>query len=779
METLVKKERNSIYYKKQRITFLTDSLVRIEYSPKAEFIDEKTQMVINRDFDLVDISIIEKNGYLELYSSSLLVETNGLEFTNIGLKISLVQSEDLYYNSYRYGDEIDNLKGTARTLDEADGRIELEDGLLSKRGFSLIDDSSSMLFIDEFYSPRDKTHKDIYFFGYNHRYLQCLKDFYKLCGKQPMIPRYALGNWWSRYYKYTTKSYIDLLNRFEKEGIPFSVAVIDMDWHLVDIDKKYGSGWTGYTWNKELFPNPKAFLDELHKRSLKVTLNDHPADGVRAFEDNYNQIAKSLNVNNGQNVLFDASNPNYLKSLQTFILEPLENEGVDFWWIDWQQGNASRIEGLDPLWILNYTRFIANKKDNKRPLIFSRYGGVGSHRYPIGFSGDTHITWESLAFQPEFSASASNIGYGWWSHDIGGHMQGYKDNELMARWTQFGVFSPIMRLHSSNEMFNGKEPWRYNAETHKVMNYFLKLRHQLIPYLYTMNYIAHEQDIPLIRPMYYFNSEDEGAYINKNQYYFGSSMIVSPIVSKLIKNLLMSEVDIWLPKGKYYDFFTNRRYKGERNIKMYRPLSSIPVMVNEGSIIPLTENKNALHNPSSIYLKCYMGANGSFTLYEDDNISEKYKIGDNVFTEFINDFDNKEFKIGQSIGNLSLIPNLRDYKIEFIGIEDTDINVYNDNLEIDYIKTYDEINKIITIELNNVNVSSMTKIVFEKNKLVSISKRETYIEIIDRLEIEMRKKDKIFNILQSKDNSEIISNLISLDLDKALLNSLLEIILSE
>ncbi len=778
MEKNVKQVNNSIYYKNQRITFLTNSLVRIEYSPSNDFIDEQTQMVINRDFELVEVSLIEKDGYLEIYSPKLLVETNGEAFSKVGLKITLRETQFIYKNIYYYGDEINTLKGTARTLDEADGEIELEDGILSKMGFSLIDDSSSMLYVDNFFKPRDKSHKDIYFFGYNHRFLECLSDYYKLTGKQPMIPRFALGNWWSRYYKYTTQSYLELMDRFKNEDIPFSVAVIDMDWHLVDIDKKYGSGWTGYTWNKELFPDPKAFIEELHNRALTVTLNDHPADGVRAYEENYEKIAKKMGVCDNKPVLFDASSKKYIDSLQTIILEPLENDGVDFWWIDWQQGNTSRIEGLDPLWILNFFRFEANKKDNKRPLIFSRYGGPGSHRYPIGFSGDTVISWKSLAFQPKFTACASNIGYGWWSHDIGGHMWGVKDNELMTRWTQFGVFSPIMRLHSSNEIFNGKEPWRFSELTYKIMKNFLRLRDRMIPYLYTMNHIAFNEDVPLIRPMYYYHSEVEDAYNNENQYYFGSSMIVAPIVSKSIDKLLMSKTQVWLPQGFYYDFFTNRRYKGKRNIKMYRSLDTIPVLIKEGDIIPLSNEINHKENPSSLILKVYMGDNGKFTLYEDDNVSENYKSNKNVITNYINNYQNKEFIIENSRGDLSLIPNTRDYEIEFIGIKDTIVKAYIDDMRIDIEKLYDDRNKILKLKLSQITCDSRVKIVFEDNQLADIEKIDSYIEILERSEIEIILKGRILEILRETDCNLVISNLISLNLNPHLYNALLEIILA-
>ena len=147
---------------------------------------------------------------------------------------------------------------------------------------------------------------------------------------------------------------------------------------------------------------------------------------------------------------FDPADPAFLEAYLEVLHHPLEAEGVDFWWLDWQQGGVTRIPGLDPLWLLNHFHFLdSGRATAGAPLTFSRYAGVGSHRYPIGFSGDTVITWASLDFQPYFTATASNVGYGWWSHDIGGHFFGGKDDELTVRWTQLGVFSPIMRLHSS------------------------------------------------------------------------------------------------------------------------------------------------------------------------------------------------------------------------------------------------------------------------------------------------------------------------------------------
>lgn len=478
---------------KYRFTVLTEEMIRLEYCEDGQFEDRATQCVIDRKFKVPEYQVIENEESLEIITDKIHLVYNKQKFTDYGLSVQVRGNISVYHSIWHFGEEATDLRGTARTLDEADGAIELEHGIISRFGYGILDDSRSLVITEDgWVEPRKEDCIDIYFLGYGHEYEHCLKDYYHLTGKTPLLPRYALGNWWSRFYRYNDQEYKALMTRFEKEEIPFSVSVIDMDWHLVDIDPKYGSGWTGYTWNKELFPDPKEFMTWLHDHGLKVTLNVHPAGGVQAHEEKYKEMAEAMGRDweKEEPVNFDVTDQKFLKAYFEYLHHPNEEEGVDFWWLDWQQGGLSKIPGLDPLWMLNHYHYLDSGRRGKRRLTFSRYAGMGSHRYPVGFSGDTIISWESLAFQPYFTANASNVGYGWWSHDIGGHMKGYRDEELSTRWIQFGVFSPIMRLHSSNSAFTGKEPWNYNAVSENIMKRYLKLRHEMIPYLYTMNYHA-------------------------------------------------------------------------------------------------------------------------------------------------------------------------------------------------------------------------------------------------------------------------------------------------
>src|SRR5687768_4508101 len=362
-------------------------------------------------------------------------------------------------------------------------------------------------------------------------------------------------------------------------------------------------------------------MAELHRRGLAVSLNVHPADGVRAHEDAYPRVAERMGIDPATRlpVNFDPADPGFLEAYLEELHHPLEEQGVDFWWLDWQQGEVTKLPGLDPLWLLNHFHFLDSARRGRRPLTFSRYAGIGSHRYPIGFSGDTHITWESLEFQPFFTATASNAGYGWWSHDIGGHFKGTKDDELATRWVQLGTFSPVNRLHSGLNPFNTKEPWRFGAQARRVMSDFLRLRHQLLPYLATMNVRAHEGR-PLVEPMYYEHPDEGDAYQVPNQYMFGTDLLVAPITAPADPVPGLGRVTAWLPEGEWVDVFTGLRYRGGRLLRLHRDLATIPVLARPGTVLPLVPADDVLGGvepPRRVEVRVVSGADGEFTLVED------------------------------------------------------------------------------------------------------------------------------------------------------------------
>ncbi|OFK57024.1 hypothetical protein HMPREF2811_06815 [Globicatella sp. HMSC072A10] len=771
---------------KFRFTILTSKLIRLEYSEENIFEDSQTKMVLNRDFKTPKFQVYDSENRIKIVTDDLILKYDKQKFSPYGLSIELNGKVNHPYRGiWHYGDITKNLGGTARTLDFADGAVELEPGLMSKYGISMLDDSNTPVFkSDGWYKKRESNQIDIYIFGYKNDYFQALDDFYQLTGPQPKLPRYTLGNWWSRYYPYSEDSYVALMDRFQDEKIPFSVSVIDMDWHLVDIPDEYGSKWTGYTWNNELFPNPKRFLERLKQRNLATTLNIHPSSGIRPFEDMYEVMASDLKIDteNKEYIDFLPDSQKFMESTFKHIYHPNEEIGVDFWWVDWQQGPHSIDESVDPLWVLNHYHYNDNQKDNNLGITLSRYSGPGSHRYPIGFSGDTVISWDSLDFQPYFTATASNIGYGWWSHDVGGHRHGIRDDELMLRWLQFGVFSPINRLHSADSEFLMKEPWSYGPPIGDLMREYLRIRHKLVPYIYTMNILSNKKNLPLIQPMYYKYPENENSYNVPNQYYFGSEIIVAPITKKIDKESLLGKFKIWLPEGNWYDLQSGLKYSGDRNINIFRPIERLGLFLKEGSIIPLAnldEFTNSIENPEHLELIIGSGDSGEFNLLEDYTGKENVEKGMSTLIEFDN--SNNKISIYGGEGNIKVVPHFRTWKIKLYGVKVVDATICQNDSYIRAEIDYDESLNISTIQTTSMDVKNKFDIYFDTSDNLDMNnfKVEKMLNILKAAQIQNKDKEILYGIIKTDCTIEQkISNLISYSIGNNIINPLLEIILA-
>jgi hypothetical protein len=653
-----------------RITVLTDGVFRVERSADGGFEDRASTFAIRRDLPPVDFAVERVGEGVVLTTRRARLRYDGGEFSASGLVVEVLGHDA---GRWRYGEPTRDLGGTARTLDDVDGRTELEPGVVAPDGIAVVDDTVSFLFEDDgWVGSRVAGRQDLYVFAHGRDYPDAVQDLYRVSGHPMRLPRWALGNWWSRYHPYSEESYLALMDRFDDEGVPFSVAVIDMDWHRVgSVPPEFGNGWTGYSWERSLFPDPERFLRTLHDRGLRTTLNLHPADGVRAFEDAYPAMARALGMDpdGGQPIAFDPTDPTFLQAYFRELHHPLEAQGVDFWWIDWQQGRTSGLPGVDPLWVLNHFHHIDAARDGGPGMTFSRYAGPGSHRYAVGFSGDTVVSWASLAFQPEFTATAANIGYSWWSHDIGGHTRGVRDDELATRWVQFGVFSPIMRLHSANNPFIRKEPWVFPAEHRAAMNEALRFRHRMVPYLHTMNHLA-AQGAPLVRPMYHLEPRRSEAYSVPNQYAFGSELLVAPITEPRDAASLRGRVRVWLPDGVWTDIFTDAVYQGGRTVEMHRTDASIPVLLRAGGILPLDAGPDldATRNPTALEVLVAPAVSGELVLAEDaEDDSVGSGAGPAASTALSWHAERGEFRIGAAEGDTGVLPEHREWTVTFLA----------------------------------------------------------------------------------------------------------------
>lgn len=651
-----------------RFTVLTPRLLRLEYSANGRFEDRPSQAFWYRRQPAPQFTWGERDGRYHLETAFLHLEyaPDPAGFSGETLTIRLKESGVLW----RYGQsDPANLRGTTRTLDDADGPIELEEGLLSRSGWAVYDDTRRLVFNDEGWLELRRApagYRDLYFFGHGHDYAAALADFARVAGPAPMLPRWALGNWWSRYWAYSADELLALMDEFAARDAPLSVCIVDMDWHITDTGNQ-SSGWTGYTWNRALFPDPPAFIAELHRRGLKTALNLHPAEGIHPHEAKYAALARALgrDPEAGEPIPFNIVDPDFARHYFELLHHPQEADGVDFWWMDWQQGELSGLPGLDPLWWLNHLHFYDLGRDGgKRPFIFSRWGGLGNHRYPIGFSGDTVVSWASLAFQPRFTATAANVNYGWWSHDIGGHMFGVEEAELYLRWVQFGLFSPILRLHSTKNRFHERRPWGYDAETERLACAALRLRHAFIPYLYTMAWRNHTKHRPLVRPLYHDYPTHEAAYHCPDQYSFGSELLVAPFISPADPDTRQSRARVWLPPGDWFDFFRGDWYAGEGWTAVYGGLADIPVFAKAGAIVPLAVG-DGLVNPARLAVHLFPGADNAFALYEDDGLVSRSLLPlRQTWTA-----DTWAVSIGPAGGETDHLPERRTVELLFRGVE--------------------------------------------------------------------------------------------------------------
>jgi len=310
---------------------------------------------------------------------------------------------------------------------------------------------------------------------------------------------------------------------------------------------------------------------------------------------------------------------------------PLLRQGVDFWWVD-GGGGAARMPGLDPqLWTNEVFYDAAQQQTGRRAFMLSRYGGWGSERYPAFFTGDAYSEWRVLAYEVAYTARGGNVLVPYISNDIGGFHGGKIPFDLYARWIEFGAFSPILRMHSAHENpleGNTRMPWVYGPKGVALMRKYFSLRAQLVPYLYTFSWQAHRRALPLLRPLYLVWPDLPAAYQHFHEYYFGSELLVAPVLQA------GGGRTVYLPPGDWLDFFSGKRYQGNTTFTARYAVDATPVFVREGAIVP--ERQGSAQNTASadgeLTVNVYGEGNGRFDLYEDDGISLDYQRGRDALT---------------------------------------------------------------------------------------------------------------------------------------------------
>eukprot|EP01050_Picozoa_sp_SAG11_P013580 SAG11_NODE_1597_length_4611_cov_2.534131_2_plen_1029_part_00 len=560
---------------------------------------------------------------------------------------------------------------------------------------------------------------DHFLFAHGRRYTDALADFALVAGKMDMPPLSAFGIWWSRYWVYSVRVpevaqdiVSDVLEGYRDHALPLNHLVMDVratsaclfhvaqirQWALPVLPCYFSTfchpahtalemlqmDWHGqnsqYSWNETIIKDPVAWMAELHSDNntlghpLKYLVNLHP-NGVGPTETHYAEFAKQMKNKGGPKWKCDLSDPSFASAYFDWMMgakgaAAAPNNGIDYWWTDW--GGCGKPSGgnIGTLWWSNYLYHQDRSRtaNGKRGLVLSRYGGLGTHRYGVGFSGDAPQSYHTLQMQVEMTPKASNVLYGYWSHDIGGFHNGtvikgfakgfpYEGDEdptnatgseMYLRWLQFAVFSPIFRSHCQlepipqsnicdprkNAHCTGCERRIWKFQHHfPLMKDAMVLRNGLAPYIYTAVRAAYDTSVGMLRPLYYEYPERPEAYDFQNtQYKFGSDLIVAPITEAAADSPVNGSVDktVWIPPGAWVEWGGERTHQGPIILTQRYTQRQIPVFVKAAAVVPMkTMASVAAAVPDPLVWLLFPGAGaggGSGHAYEDDGETVAAKL---------------------------------------------------------------------------------------------------------------------------------------------------------
>ena len=650
--------------KNYRITILSERLIRFEYSKKGIFLDKNTGFAVNRSFPRISVEVSDDNKYLvvstkyftfqytkenNFYASKLFPDTN--------LRVKLTDTDKLWYPNHP---EARNFKTNTMDLEDIN-KLTYDKSLYSTDGFVVIDDSNGLVEYEQNYIPRVDGNVDLYLFMYKRDFANCLKDFYTLTGKPLMIPKYALGIWWNRDRIYNFSDSCILVNLFKKYDIPISVFLLSEFWHIKD-SKDVNLHKSGYSFSKELFPEPEKLIKWMHSNNIKVGLNMDPTEGINSLEPSYPLFHEKYKTENFSNIPFNVYDIDFIKLFKDKLIKPLFEMGTDFLWIDYKDNNNK---------VLAFNEVIKSSySNNQRYFSLTRNFGLGTQRYGAIYTGETKVSWKTLEFLPSFTSSGANSGLSWWSHDVGGFKNGIEDDELYLRYVQYSAFSPIFRFSAKRGPYYKREPWLWDIKTLTIVRNYCFLRYRLIPYIYSEGYKHYNIGTPLTMPLYYQIPSIYDEPIYKNEYYFGSQFLISPITKPKNELIKRSIEKLYLPEGVWYDFKTGKKFMGNKRYVTFYKDEDFPIFVRAGAIVPLSmlsANKNDLSNPTTLELNIFPGKSNTYDLYEDDGISNNYLNKDYHITSIDYNYmaNNYTLIIRKIEGNSDIIPPKRNYIVKF------------------------------------------------------------------------------------------------------------------
>lgn len=472
-------------------------------------------------------------------------------------------------------------------------------------------------------------------------YPKLIANYTDISGTQPMLPRWAFGNFASRFGYRTQQEVMDTVAKFKALNIPLDSIIIDLYWFGKDIQGHMGN----LAWDKDAFPEPEKMLRELREQGIQPILITEPfiLSSSKRWDDAVAQkvLAKDAEGkpktfdfyfgNTGIVDVFNDTGRNWFNN----IYQELAEQGVQGWWGDLGEPEVHPSNALHTLdngqqvsadaihnayghqWAKMLFQHLQTTQPEQRPFILMRAGAAGSQRYGmVPWTGDVNRTWGGLKPQVELSLQMGMFGLGYTHSDLGGFAGGEQFNkELYIRWLQYGVFQPIYRPHGQEHI--PSEVVFHDKETQDILRKFIELRYQMMPYNYTLAYRNSQSGLPLMRPTFMDDAANTDLS-NKDSYLWGEAFFVHPITSA---NL--SSVDVTLPEGVWFNYFTGKKFEGGKAHKVEVNLEQIPVFVKAGAFVPMVEKFQTTQNYSSEHLTLHYWADSQVqtatgSMYEDD-----------------------------------------------------------------------------------------------------------------------------------------------------------------
>jgi alpha-D-xyloside xylohydrolase len=557
--------------------------------------------------------------------------------------------------------------------------------------WKLIDDLTT------FRSPNAKLIDYVVFYGPSAD--SVIATYRNLSGHVPMLPRWAYGFWQCRE-RYTSGTHlVEAVEEFRKRNVPIDVIV--QDWQYWG-----NNGWGVPKFDEINYPNPASFIKEIHN------LNAHFNISIWSNPDRNSTIgkeyaAKDLYIPNSK--WLDYFNPVTRETYWNTLKENLFAYGVDSWWMDATEPENDALKGekthmgLGDFYRLTYPLMVSqavyegqrNTTSDKRVCILTRSAFLGQQRYgAINWSGDVGGTWDAYKRQIVAGLNYTITGLPYWTTDIGGFFRPgrtqYTDeqyHDLLIRWFQWGAFNPIFRVHGYQ---TETEPWKYGQQVEDNVRKISNLRYRLMPYIYSEAWQITKNGSTMMRPLVMDFNGDASALSQPFEYMFGKAMLVAPVTEPKV-----NEWEVYLPKSvSWYDFWTGRRFDGGQKTKTASPPDKIPLFVRAGSIIPMGPViQYSTERSDPIEIRIYPGADGEFTLYEDENDNYNYEKGAYSTITFTWDDAKKALTINDRKGAFTEMLAERRFNIVKVAS--------NRGTGTDEVKTY---NRVVTYKGKRVLV---------------------------------------------------------------------------